>query len=119
MLFQIRVPNTEVSDQGPEIIFVNFKSVFEEENYLPDRVQIDIGARSLSEPFSISDIGSIIDDSFSDAEFAEEPFKVKATTPEKTFLEKIILLHEEFQKPEKKIRSMRMSRHLYDIYTIL
>lgn len=35
--------------------------------------------------------------------------------PERTFLEKIFLLHEEFQKDPEKIRVERLSRHLYDI----
>jgi hypothetical protein len=117
-LFEIVVPNTEVSDQDPEIVFVNYKSVFEEEGYLPDRVRFEIGARSLNEPFSTSSISSIIDESFGDSIFVEDPFEVKAIIPEKTFLEKMILLHEEFQKPAEKIKSHRMSRHLYDIYTI-
>jgi len=40
--------------------------------------------------------------------------------PERTFLEKIGLLHEEFAKQGKeKIRVNRMSRHLYDIVRML
>lgn len=97
---------------------VNYESVFVEEKYLPDRVQVEIGARSLNEPFSIRSISSLIDETFSDSEFVEESFNVKSIIPEKTFLEKMILLHEEFQKPEEKVRSHRMSRHLYDIYSI-
>ena len=34
-------------------------------------------------------------------------------------LEKIFLLHEEFQRPEEKIRVDRMSRHLFDIYKLV
>ncbi len=34
-------------------------------------------------------------------------------------MEKLILLHEEFQKPTEKIRHFRMSRHFYDIGQIL
>lgn len=117
-LYNISVPNTEVSDQDPEIIFVDYESVFEEESYLPDRVKIELGARSLNEPFSVNEINSFIDHSYRDSVFAEEPFKVKSIIPEKTFLEKMILLHEEFQKPVTKTKSLRMSRHLYDIYTI-
>ena len=117
-LYNIEVPNTKVSDQDPEIIHISYESVFDEESYLPDRVQIEIGARSLNEPSSTCSIGSIIDETFGDSEFVEESFEVKCIIPEKTFLEKMILLHEEFQKPEEKIRSQRMSRHLYDIYTI-
>jgi len=37
-LYKIEVPNTKVSDQDPEIIFINYKSLFEEESYLPDWV---------------------------------------------------------------------------------
>ena len=117
-LFEIVVPNTKVSDQDPEVIFVNYISVFDVEGYLPNRVQIELGARSLNEPFATNTIGSIVDETFGDSSFVEEPFEVKSMIPEKTFLEKIILLHEEFQKSVEKIRSHRMSRHLYDIYMI-
>ena len=117
-LYEIEVPNTKVSDQDPEIILLDYKSVFEDEGYLPDRVQIEIGARSLNEPFTKSAIHSIIDETFPEAGFKEEFFEVKAIVPEKTFLEKLILLHEEFQRPAEKIRIYRMSRHLYDIYSI-
>jgi len=40
---------------------------------------------------------------------------VYAVVPERTFLEKICLLHEEFAKPQELIRTERMSRHLYDL----
>jgi hypothetical protein len=112
------VPNTEISDQDSEIIFINYRSVFEEEKYLPDRVQIEIGARSLNEPLINRSTGSIIDGTFSDSEFVEETFDSKSIVLEKTFLEKLILLHEEFQKPAKKIRIQLMSRHLFDIYAL-
>jgi len=118
-LFEIEVPNTEISDQDPEIIHVNYKSVFEEESYLQSRVLIEIGARSLMEPFENKEIKSIIDTCFPDSDFTEENFSVKTVIPEKTFLEKLILLHEEFQKETEKIRYERMSRHLYDIFQIM
>ena len=35
--------------------------------------------------------------------------------PQRTFLEKLFLLHEEFAKPQADIRVDRMSRHIYDI----
>ena len=41
-----------------------------------------------------------------------------SVNPERTFLEKIFLLHEEFQKPTEKIRVNRLSRHLYDVYSL-
>lgn len=39
--------------------------------------------------------------------------------PKRTFLEKAFLLHEEFQKPTNKIRSERLSRHLYDLEKLM
>ena len=41
---------------------------------------------------------------------------VPTVNPERTFLEKIFLLHEEFQRPSESMRSKRLSRHLYDVY---
>ena len=117
-LFTITVPNTKISDQDPEIIQVNYKSIFEKEYYLKSRVLIEIGARSLMEPFENRAIQSIIDINYPDKIFTEKMFYAQTVIPEKTFLEKMILLHEEFQKPKAKIRSHRMSRHLYDIYKI-
>jgi hypothetical protein len=35
---------------------------------------------------------------------------------ERTFLEKLFLLHEEFHRPAEKMRVDRLSRHLYDVY---
>ena len=37
---------------------------------------------------------------------------------ERTFLEKVFLLHEEYQRPVEKRRVERLSRHLYDIEKI-
>ena len=35
--------------------------------------------------------------------------------PERTFLEKVCLLHEEFSKANEQVRVERMSRHIYDL----
>jgi hypothetical protein len=43
---------------------------------------------------------------------------VPTVNPERTFLEKIFLLHEEFHRPLEKMRVDRLSRHLYDIYQL-
>jgi hypothetical protein len=46
------------------------------------------------------------------------PIKIPCVIPERTFLEKVFLLHEEFQRPPQKMRVDRLSRHLYDVYKI-
>lgn len=39
--------------------------------------------------------------------------------PTRTFIEKVLLLHEEFSKPTDKIRTDRLTRHLYDLDKIM
>ena len=118
-LFELIVENTQVSDQDPETIKVNYQSLFDDVSYLPKRVLIEVSARSLIEPNQEVAIKSMIDKHYSETDFAEEEFIVNTTNPQKTFLEKLILLHEEFQKSSEKIRHLRMSRHFYDIGQIL
>jgi len=117
--FDILVENTKISDQDPETIQINYQSVFSEIEYLPKRILVEIGARSSSEPYEIKKISSIIDENYPNLEITENAFKVRVIRPEKTFLEKLILLHEEFTKPKEKIRHFRMSRHFYDIAQII
>lgn len=52
---------------------------------------------------------------FSDKGFADKPKSIATVLPKRTFLEKVFLLHEEFQKPIEHIRVERLSRHLYDL----
>jgi hypothetical protein len=118
-LFELIVENTQVSDQDPETIQVNYQSMFDEVSYLPQRVLIEVSSRSLIEPNQEVALKSMIDEHYSETDFAETEFVVHTTNPQKTFLEKLILLHEEFQKPQEKIRHLRMSRHFYDIGQIL
>ncbi|MCF6348302.1 MAG: nucleotidyl transferase AbiEii/AbiGii toxin family protein [Flavobacteriaceae bacterium] len=118
-LFELTVENTQVSDQDPETITVNYQSLFDDLPYLPKRVLIEVSARSLIEPNQEVAIKSMIDEHYPKTDFSESEFVVNTTNPQKTFLEKLILLHEEFEKPKEKIRYFRMSRHFYDIGQIL
>ena len=118
-LYEIHSENDRVTDRDPVTISVNYQSVFEEVSYLPKRVLIDVGARSLIDPFLEIEINSIISEYNPSINFEHGKVVVNATDPQKTFLEKLILLHEEFQKPMDKIRHLRMSRHFYDIEQIL
>jgi predicted nucleotidyltransferase component of viral defense system len=106
------------SDQDPRIIEMYYPNVIPSPGYLEARVQVEIGCRSLKEPFSVQTFGSLVDEQFIDKDFALPFIQVPTVNPERTFLEKIFLLHEEFQRPTEKIRVDRLSRHLYDIYQL-
>lgn len=119
-LADVRIEPEEIvsSDQDPVIISVYYPNVIEVPGYIQPRVQIEIGCRSLREPFKDNSIISLVDESYPDAEFAQASVQIPSVLPERTFLEKVFLLHEEFQRPKEKIRVDRLSRHLYDIHQI-
>ena len=114
-LFSVKVNITPVTTTDPEIIEIHYKSLFPESRYLKPIVKIEVSGRSMGEPLRKVALQSLVDMAFPNASFAERPFEVNAVVPERTFLEKIFLLHEEFAKPQESIRSERMCRHLYDL----
>jgi hypothetical protein len=114
------VTNNEIDDTSdPHTIELQYQSIVEQGDYLPQRVLIEIGSRSLMEPSESRPIESIIGSVFPEQKFAIKPFDVSVVIPTRTFLEKIFLLHEEFLKPKDKIRHLRMTRHLYDLERLM
>jgi hypothetical protein len=83
--------------------------------YLKPDVSVEIGCRSMKEPFTQRTFGTFVSEIYADKPFADKAITIPVVNPERTFLEKIFLLHEEFQKTPEKIRVKRLSRHLYDI----
>jgi len=102
------------SDRDRKII-IYYPNVIEAPGYLQPAVQIEISCRSLREPFTMRSIIPHLDDVFPDANFIQPPAIIPTVNPERTFLEKIFLLHEEFHRPVEKRRVNRLSRHLYDV----
>jgi hypothetical protein len=101
------------TENDPLSIEVFYPNVTAYSEYINPKVVVEIGSRSLKEPFEERAIISFVKEQFPDQDFADDPISVSSATPERTFLEKIFLLHEEFQKDEP--RANRLSRHLYDI----
>ena len=106
------------SDQDPRIILIHYPNLIETPDYILPRVQIEIGCRSLREPYSLKRFGSLIDEIYEDREFSYPLIDVPVVNPERTFLEKLFLLHEEFHRPLEKMRVDRLSRHLYDVHQL-
>lgn len=111
----LAVPDFTASNTDPLSIELNYKSLTEKISYLQPRVLIEVGARSLMEPSTEREIMSIVGENFPDSEFADKSIQVNTVLPKRTFLEKVFLLHEEFQKPTENIKVDRLSRHLYDL----
>ena len=116
---EFKVIEAKDSDQDPRIIEIYYPNLIAQPSeYVLPRVQIEIGCRSLREPFSVQTFGALVDEVYADRDFAEPFFQVPTVNPERTFLEKIFLLHEEFHRPQEKMRVDRLSRHLYDVYQL-
>lgn len=111
----VKYGEVENHDQDPLIIEIYYPTLTNSNNYLKPAVLVEVGSRSLKEPFTQRTFGTIVSEVFADRPFADKAITIPVVNPERTFLEKIFLLHEEFQKPLDKIRVERLSRHLYDI----
>ena len=114
-LFSVKMNITPITTIDPEKVFVEYKSVFNASPYIKNTVILEIGGRSMKEPLQKVEIQSFVDINFPQANFAEKPFEINSVVPERTFLEKVCLLHEEFSKADEQVRIERMSRHIYDL----
>lgn len=124
--YSIKTESTKIDSEGnetelsattnPSTIFVIYESIIPSiSEYFEPRVKIEIGCMNMKEPVENKKISSILAVDMN----GDEDMTVDFSTviPSRTFLEKIFLLHEEFQK--SKPRSRRMTRHLYDIFKLM
>ncbi len=117
--FDVNVNITPITTTDPEIVEITYDSIFQELPYIKNKVIIELSGRSMLEPTKQVQVNSLIDSVYPNAPFVEKTFCVETVLVERTFLEKICLLHEEFYKPRENMRSDRMSRHLYDVIRIV
>lgn len=105
------------SDKDPTVILLHYPSIVESSiSYIPPRVKIEVSCLSMDVPTEMREIRSMIAETFPDED--EGTLGVfRTVVPSRTFLEKIFLLAEEFQKARP--RHVRMSRHLYDLERLM
>lgn len=112
------IPETMKDTVDPQEIVIEYVSVLEPVEYLPDTIKVEVSARSIKETTQIRAINSIVDGLLPEIGLLGESFQVCTIEPQVTMLEKIFLLHEEFTKSISDMRHLRMSRHLYDLYKL-
>jgi hypothetical protein len=115
----VEINEEEGKNLEPVRISINYESRTAASNYTRSRIIVEIGSRSMREPFSIRNIISLVGEKYAGRTFADKAIPIPTVNPERTLLEKIFLLHEEFQKEESQIRANRLSRHLYDIERLM
>ena len=113
--FTVRVNITSVSTVDPEVIYVDYQSGLPQSEYIAHTVKIEVSGRSMHDPIDSVPLCSLIDQYLPQTKIAMPAFEASVVVPERTFLEKVMLIHEEFAKPIAEVRTERMSRHLYDL----
>lgn len=113
----INGPRTIDSDKDPTVLNVKYRSVLNSPlPYILPQVKIEISCLSMEKPVEVRVISSIISSHFPNQD-SDSHVDIPTVVPTRTFLEKLFLLHEEFQRQHP--RSHRMSRHLYDIERVM
>lgn len=87
-------------------------------SYVRPIVKLEFGARSDPWPVKERPVTSIVAEEFPKL-FERATFSVRALVPERTFWEKVMLLHEERFRPPSKTRRPRMARHYYDVWRLI
>lgn len=104
----------------PRKIWVTYKSVIQGElDYLKPVVMLEIGARSLSEPYAMNKVKSLVEENFPTIQTSVVDSEIATAVAGKTFLEKVFLLHELFSVAGHGANANRKSRHLYDLYQMM
>lgn len=115
----LHLEEVKTDDQDPLIIEIYYPSVTDPISYLQPRVLVEVGSRSLIEPFDERSFTSLVGEKYKGRKFADSNIIIPSVNPQRTFLEKVFLLHEEFQLPTEKIKVARKSRHLYDLEKLM
>lgn len=111
-------PNGEGNDTYPEPrkIWIIYKSALSSElDYLKPVVMLEIGARSLVEPYEVTKVQSMVEKEFSTIKTTLVDSNINTAIAGKTFLEKVFLIHELFSIKGHGEKVNRKSRHLYDL----
>lgn len=104
-------------DSDPTVINVYYPSIYAGNNdYVRPAVKIEISCLTMPEPFEVKTMKSLIGDEFV-GEDDDTNCEIATISPSRTFLEKAFLLSEEYQR--KNPRTIRMSRHLYDLERLM
>ena len=111
----IKVPH----DKDPSVLYVQYPSLYNSQSaYAIPTVKVEISVLSMSEPYEMRRISSLIEQTYKDEDVDSDLVQtIRTVSPARTFLEKAFLLCEEFQKD--KPRTHRMTRHFYDLEKLM
>ena len=107
------VCSVKLNERDPNILNVLYPSSFDD-SYLLPYIQLEIGPLAASIPHEEYTIESYAAEEFPDL-FEKPQGRVKAIIAERTFWEKVTILHQEAHRPKNRPQPSRYSRHYYDL----
>jgi len=105
-----------VEEDNKQVVGFKYKRAYES-NYVVPYVRLEIGALSRWGDIDQVKITSYVESEFKEF-FDESETYLVAVAPERTFWEKISILHREAHRPVEKECPSRYSRHYYDVYCL-
>jgi hypothetical protein len=109
-----------IPDKDPQTLLITYPSLFDQNPYIAEAVRVEFGVRSYKEPFANVNIKSIIAEEIDITIYSEQAFIIPAAEPKKTFMEKMLLMHEKFAgNLTTAAAGERQSRHLVDLFQMM
>lgn len=106
----------EIDIQNPQTILFEYASKYQID-YVKPVVRIEIGALAAWTPSERLDVVPEIWKVYPQL-FIGQGISVRAVLPERTFWEKLTILHHEAHRPKNSKIPLRYARHYYDVYCI-
>lgn len=107
--------NGEARYAGSAVIEVTYASALQMagDPYMADKVKVEFGGRNTADPNEKHTVTPYLKDFIPSLEFPEAT--VRVLSPERTFWEKVTLIHAENQRKEFRASKDRLARHWYDL----
>lgn len=105
--------NVSVDSHDSHVLLIEYPESFPK-NYITPCVRLEIGPLAAWIPNDTFSIQPYVAEAF--PELGINPFQVPTILAERTFWEKVTILHQEHHRPEHLPVPLRYSRHYYDLY---
>lgn len=102
--------------ETPGDLFISYPAVFASDSYIRPNIKLEIGAVAEGTPFAPQKISSYVAQKL--PQLPEKLSDIPTVSIERTFWEKISILHYLHFLPEEKPMPLRHSRHFYDVYML-
>lgn len=108
--------NAYIPEDDLGVVLFKYPKLYQNESIL-NEIRLEIGALAEWNPHTHATLRTYVADFYPQL-FENATIDVQATTLERTFWEKITILHQEANRPETSKMPGRYSRHYYDVYCI-